>query len=95
MATRGRIMLLDRDKRSIILHLCRFPVRTLAVSQDPSILLVGDSDGTVILFRGEAPDDRRSIDLVTSRAVIVRFLNSGKTIVVCSGRQRSALYDAA
>lgn len=94
MATRGRIELLRPDKRSVFLHLGRFPVRTLTSSHDSSLLLAGDDDGNVILFRTQGRNAQRAVAMAASRATVVRFLDSGKGIAVCGGPEPTAIHDA-
>jgi WD40 repeat protein len=72
---------------NVLLNLTDSPVRATASSPDGSLLLIGDMEGNVILFRTVRPSVPRSVAARGSRISDIRFLDSGNSLAVCRDQQ--------
>ncbi len=93
LATRSRVELVRPDGENVFLNLGDSPVRAIASSPDGSLLLVGDMEGNVILFRTVRPGVPRTVTASSSRISDIRFLDSGNSLAVCGDQRTFDVHD--
>ena len=83
LSTRGRTELIRPDLESVFLSRSKTPIRTLTFSPDGTLLLTGDGEGNLVIFRTVQQTVPRPIRVSDSAVKYVRFADDSETIAVC------------